>query len=45
MATTTWQLLAQLDLLHQLQPPAFKGEDSCWESATYEEDERDRASC
>jgi hypothetical protein len=38
---TTWQLLAQLDLLHQLQPPSSPDEsvsESC-----YEEDEADRA--
>jgi len=43
MATTTWQLLAQLDLLHQLQPPAFK-EGRDWECSELEEENLETAS-
>jgi hypothetical protein len=39
MATTTWKLLAQLDLLHQLQPPTFKDDE--WEYRGGEEDDED----
>jgi hypothetical protein len=38
MAITTWQLLAQLDLLHQLQPPAFR-DDLEWERSEFDEDD------
>jgi hypothetical protein len=37
---TTWQLLAQLDILHQLQPPAFEADDEAWEPP-YEKAEAD----
>jgi hypothetical protein len=42
---TTWQLLAQLDLLHQLQPSSGSPDDSAWELVTDEEDEATRAPC
>jgi hypothetical protein len=42
---TTWQLLAQLDLLHQLQPSSGDPDDLIWESADDEEDRAARARC
>jgi hypothetical protein len=40
---TTWQLLAQLDLLHQLQPPPSNADDGDWASPNNEEDEANSA--